>query len=181
MRIAVVNVSASNIQLAWGARIPVKFKEKVIRICNNLDISPNFLMAAIAFETGTTFSPSIENAAGSGAVGLIQFMPFTATNLRTTSKALKDMTAEQQLDFVEKYFQEFHNLKSVEDVYMAIFMPLAIGKSSGFILIDRDEKPIDYEQNKILDIDGDGKITKGEAATRVTEMLYLGLKQENMG
>lgn len=64
---------------------------------------------------------------------------------------------------------------------MAIFMPLAIGKSSGFILIDRDEKPIDYEQNKILDIDGDGKITKGEAATRVTEMLYLGLKQENMG
>lgn len=138
-------------------------------------------MAAIAFETGTTFSPSIENAAGSGAVGLIQFMPTTATNLGTTSKALKDMTAEHQLDFVKKYFQEFHHLKSLEDVYIAIFMPLALDKSSGFILIDRDDKPIDYEQNKVLDIDGDGKITKGEAATRVNEMLHLGLKQENIG
>ena len=106
-------------------------------------------------------------------------MPFTATNLGTTSKALKDMTAEQQLDFVEKYFQEFPDLESLEDVYMAIFMPLAIGKSSEFILIDREEKPIDYEQNKILDIDNDGKITKGEATTEVTEMLHLGLKREN--
>jgi hypothetical protein len=181
LQITVVNVSASNIQIAWGARISTEFKEKVIRICNDLNLSSNFLMAAIAFETGITFSPSIENAAGSGAVGLIQFMPFTATNLGTTSKALKDMTAEQQLDFVGKYFQEFPDLKSLEDIYMAIFMPLAIGKSSEFILIDKEEKPIDYEQNKILDIDNDGKITKGEAATKVTEMLHLGLKQENMG
>lgn len=41
-------------------------------------------MAAMAFESGETFSPSIKNAAGSGAVGLIQFMPSTAKALGTS-------------------------------------------------------------------------------------------------
>ena len=39
-------------------------------------------MAVMSFETGGTFDPGIRNAAGSGATGLIQFMPSTAAGLR---------------------------------------------------------------------------------------------------
>jgi hypothetical protein len=58
-------------------------------------------MAAMAFETGETFSPSIKNKA-SGATGLIQFMRSTAKGSGTTTAALAEMTAVDQLDFVEK-------------------------------------------------------------------------------
>jgi hypothetical protein len=59
-------------------------------------------MAAMAFETGGSFSPAVPNKAGSGAVGLIQFMPSTAKGLGTSTEALKKMSAVQQLDFVKK-------------------------------------------------------------------------------
>ena len=121
-------------------------------------------MASMAFETGETFSPSIENAAGSGAVGLIQFMPSTAKSLGSSSEELKQMSAVQQLTFVEKYFAPFKNrLKGLDDVYMAIFMPSAVGKSNDTVLIDKDTGPTAYRQNKGLDTNSDGKITKGEA------------------
>ena len=54
------------------------FRNKVIEIADRLLIDPNFLMAIMSFETGATFDPKIKNAAGSGATGLIQFMPTTA-------------------------------------------------------------------------------------------------------
>ena len=100
------------------------FKQKVIQIASDLKVNPNFLMAVMSFESGETFSPSIKNAAGSGAVGLIQFMPATAKQLGTTTAALAAMTAEDQLDFVAKYFRQFKKpLLTIEDVYMAVLLP----------------------------------------------------------
>jgi membrane-bound lytic murein transglycosylase B len=65
-------------KITWGVKVSDAFKRKVIVISQGLGVSPDFLMACMAFETGETFSPAIKNAAGSGAVGLIQFMPSTA-------------------------------------------------------------------------------------------------------
>ena len=45
-----------------------------------------------AISTGDIFRANIKNAAGSGAVGLIQFMPSTARSLGTTSERLAAMT-----------------------------------------------------------------------------------------
>src|SRR5688572_25827343 len=83
------------------------FLDKVRGIALELDVNPNFLMAVMSFETGGTFSPSQPNKAGSGAVGLIQFMPKTATGLGTSTAALVQMTAEEQLEFVAKHFRPF--------------------------------------------------------------------------
>lgn len=73
-------------KIAWGAVVTPDFCKAVIATCKNLGIpDPSYLMACIAFETGETFSPAIKNSAGSGAVGLIQFMPSTAKALGTTT------------------------------------------------------------------------------------------------
>ena len=64
--------------LAWGKKVSKPFRDRVTQIGTSLQLDPNFLMACIAFESNETFSASVQNAAGSGAVGLIQFMPGTA-------------------------------------------------------------------------------------------------------
>ncbi|MFZ0930716.1 MAG: transglycosylase SLT domain-containing protein [Syntrophobacteraceae bacterium] len=167
--------------LAWGKKVSEEFREKVTDICKELGTDPDNLMACMAFESGKTFSPSIKNAAGSGAVGLIQFMPATAQALGTTTEDLAAMTAEEQLDYVAKYFSPRKDeISSLEDVYMAILWPAAIGKPLDYVLFDKDDPdhPKRYIQNQGLDIDRDGKITKAEASNRVREKLEKGLLDE---
>src|SRR3954466_5080443 len=69
------------VRIAWGAKVGAAFKQRVISICDGLSVPVDFMMAAMAFESGESFSASVKNAAGSGAVGLIQFMPSTAVAL----------------------------------------------------------------------------------------------------
>lgn len=168
--------------LAWGKKVTKPFRDRLTEIAGNLEVDPSSLMACMAFETGRTFSPSVKNAAGSGAVGLIQFMPATAQALGTTSQQLAAMSAVRQLDYVEKYFlSRKGRLKTLEDVYMAILWPAAIGKPLSFVLFDRadPEHPRRYVQNAGLDFNRDGKITKAEAAEKVRRQLELGLLAEN--
>ena len=146
------------------------FKDKVVQIAARLDTNPNFLMAVMSFESGATFSPSVPNKAGSGAVGLIQFMPKTALGLGTSTEELVQMTAEAQLDFVEKHFKPFKGrLKTIEDTYMAVLLPKAVGKGSEFVLFERPS--VAFNQNKGLDIDGDGRITVFDASFKVRRLL----------
>jgi peptidoglycan hydrolase-like protein with peptidoglycan-binding domain len=147
-----------------------EFKLKVVQIARELGCDPNFLMAVMSFESGGTFSPSKKNAAGSGAVGLIQFMPQTAKSLGTSTAQLAQMTPERQLDFVAKYLAPFKGrLNTIEDVYMAVLMPSAIGRGPNHVLFRRPTKA--YAQNEGLDLDGDGVITVAEAAERVRRRL----------
>jgi hypothetical protein len=89
-------------RVAWGRRVSPEFKRKVIAIAGRLQADPNHLMAIMAFETGRSFDPAVTNHAGSGATGLIQFMPRTAEELDTTTHRLARMSAVDQLDYVEK-------------------------------------------------------------------------------
>lgn len=147
-----------------------EFKDKVMQIADRLGLNPNFLMAVMSFETGSTFSPKQRNFAGSGAIGLIQFMPTTAKALGTSTEELGRMSAEEQLDFVAKYFAPFKNkLKTIEDTYMAVLLPAAIGKGGDHVLFRKGTKA--YDQNRGLDLNHDGAITVGEAAAKVREQL----------
>lgn len=170
----------SNDAIAWGAKVTPAFKSKVIKICKNLDVSPDYLMSCMAFETGETFKPDIKNAAGSGAVGLIQFMPRTAKGLGTSIESLSKMSAVKQLDYVAKYFHKKKGkLKTLEDVYMAILYPAAIGQPSSHTLFSKNT--IVYEQNKGFDKDKDGKITLAEISGKVRAKYEKGLKQGYLG
>ncbi len=167
-------------RIAWGSAVELGFKTKVISIAFDLVVCVDFLMAAMAFESGETFSASVLNAAGSGAVGLIQFMPSTAKALGTTSAALAAMTAIEQLDYVKLCFTPYRGrLKTLEDVYMAILYPSAIGKGFGHVLFSRGTAV--YSQNAGLDLNGDGSITVGEAASRVRAKYEKGLTGKHIG
>lgn len=167
--------------LAWGKQVSAEFCDRIREIADSLGTDPNYLMACIAFESGETFSPAIKNAAGSGATGLIQFMPGTAQALGTTTEELASMTAEEQLDYVEEYFlPSSGKLTTLEDVYMAILWPAAVGKPLDYVLFEKDdpEHPRRYIQNAGLDFDQDGIITKAEAAGKVRKKLEKGLSPQ---
>lgn len=169
--------------LAWGAKVSADFRNIVKVTCKRVVIQdPSWLMACMAFETGETFRADIRNGAGSGAVGLIQFMPATAAALGTTIERLAHMTPEEQLWFVELYFKPWSGrLKSLGDVYGAILWPGMIGKPDSWPVFDKASvgHPKLYIQNKGLDYDRDGQITKKEIVSRVQKELDMGLRAEN--
>lgn len=168
-------------KLAWGARVSQDFRRINQSIAQEIGADPSELMACIAFETGGTFSPSVKNAAGSSGTGLIQFMRDTAIGLGTTVEDLAKMTAEEQLDiFVRKYFRPYRGrVGTLSDLYMAILKPTAIGKPEDFALIVNDGGKA-YVQNKGLDLNKDGNITKSEATSHVAKRLAEGLQAGNV-
>jgi hypothetical protein len=107
--------------------------QKIVEVSNRLGLpDPAMLANAIDFESGHTFSPSVKHPA-SGATGLIQFTGNTARSLGTSTDALGRMTATDQMEWVYRYFQPYiGRLHTQEDVYMAIFQPVAIGKGPDY-------------------------------------------------
>lgn len=141
--------------------LTAELKNKIIEVAGRLKIKPEWLEAVIANETAGTFDPSIKNFAGSGATGLIQFMPKTAIGLGTTTAALARMTAVQQMEYVYKYYLPYaKKVKSFPDLYLATFYPAAMGKPKTWSF----PKYI-TPQNRALDLNKDGIITKGEFDT----------------
>lgn len=163
--------------LAWGASVSERFRTLVAGIADRLTIDPSWVMASMAFETGRSFSPSIRNRV-SGATGLIQFMPSTARRMGTTVEDLAALTAEEQLAWVEAYFKPYAGrIDSLADCYMVILWPAAVGKPDDYVLAT--EGAAAYFQNKGLDLNADGRITKAEAASKVAALLAEGLRPEH--
>src|SRR3546814_4426455 len=79
-----------------------------------LGTKPEYLMAVMSFETGGSFSPAQANNAGSGATGLIQFMPNTAAGLGTSTAALAQMSSVEQLQYrSEEHTSELQSLMRI--------------------------------------------------------------------
>lgn len=168
--------------IAWGAKVKPSFKAKVLAISARLGCDPDDLMSCMAWESGRTFSASVKNMAGSGATGLIQFMPATARGLGTTVEQLAAMTAEQQLDYVERYFEPYRGrLRNLGDLYCAILWPAAVGKSDDHVLWSAASRPTTYRQNAGLDLNRNGQITRGECLAKLNAMKAEGLRPENVG
>lgn len=148
-----------------------QFIKEVEKMADRLGTKPEYVLAAMSFETGGTFDPSIQNPIG--ATGLIQFLRSTAIGLGTTTSDLKVMTAVGQLEFVEKYFKPFAGkLLTLEAVYTAIIS--GSPKKPDDVLF-RAGTPA-YKLNP-LDWNKDGKITASEATTPVGARLFGGIKK----
>lgn len=100
--------------------------EQIVALSDRLGLAdPASLANMVYFESN--FSPTAYNRK-TGATGLIQFMPTTATGLGTSTTALKGMSAAQQWAYVEKYLLKFAGkIRAPVDLYMAVFYPRAMG------------------------------------------------------
>lgn len=146
------------------------FLAKVNTVATNVGVSDEDLLRVIQFETGGSFAPD-QKAGTSSAIGLIQFMPDTATDLGTTSKDLALLTRVQQMDFVEKYLSRFKGrMQDFGDLYMAVHFPAAVGKDDDYVVYSKDHeykgRRKAYQANKGMDVNKDGKVTKAEAIAR---------------
>jgi hypothetical protein len=169
------------IPLAWGRKVAPAFRDRVRAIAGELGCSASDLMACMAWETGRSFSPSVRNSAGSGAIGLIQFMPQTAGQMHTTTDKLAAMSAVAQLDYVDLYFRPWRGrLHNLGDLYCAILWPAGVGKADTAILFEKGgDHPKLYLQNAGLDLNHDNDITRGEVTAKVRALLAEGLLPAN--
>lgn len=168
--------------IAWGAKVSPVFKARILWTADALGCDPNDLMACIAWESGETFSADIKNAAGSGATGLIQFMPSTARALGTTTAKLAQMTPEDQIRYVYEYFRPYAGrLHNLGDVYMAILWPKGVGKPDHYVLFSRSKTPTTFRQNAGLDGNHDGAVTRAECLVKINQKLAKGLEPGYLG
>ncbi len=159
------STALQNATIRAGNNTPA-FQKKLTEVAARLGANPQDLIKVMHFETGGTFSPSVVNKAGSGATGLIQFLPTTATSLGTTTAALARMSPEDQLDYVEKYLAPYKGrISNLQDLYMAVLYPDAIGKGQNYILFREGTKA--YTQNAGLDVEKKGYVTAGDATLMV--------------
>jgi hypothetical protein len=180
---ATPELNRGDMPAVWTDDVP--FINKVKELAQELKCSHIDLLACMSFETGKTFSPSVKNPNGS-ATGLIQFIETTARSLGTSTAELARMTRVGQTDFVRNYFLTGPVRKvsnpTIEDLYMAILWPAAVGRPNDFVLFtdpgeDRAPRNVQgrridaYWVNRGLDKNKDGRITKAEAAAKVREHL----------
>jgi hypothetical protein len=176
-----IGLISSGVDPIYAGKVPAavagdeEFQSAVTDTAGRLGIPEEHLYAAMSFETGGTFNPGITNAAGSGATGLIQFMPSTAKGLGTSTEELAGMSRARQMHYVEKYLSNkgIGPNSSLDDIYMAILFPAAVGKSDDYVLFGQGAMSgytgRAYDQNRGLDKNGDGSITKKEAAQKVID------------
>lgn len=156
--------------LIYADRVTGEVASEIIALARRLEMNPDHLMTIIHYETGGSFRASVRNP-HTRAVGLIQFLPSTARALGTTDAALERMSALEQLEWVERYLTPFRGrLTTLEDAYMAVLYPAAVGEPDDLVLFRRGSRS--YAHNPYLDRDEDGVVTKhevGEAVRRVYE------------
>ena len=150
-----------------------EFIAKLLQISEALGINPNWLMW-VMWKESKIDSKAVNKQPGDDddpytraryrATGLIQFMPQTAEGLATTNQALYMMSNIQQLNYVYKYFLPYKNkIKSVEDLYLVTFFPLAIGKADDWVFeTSKISRSKIAQQNPGIDANKDGKITLAE-------------------
>ncbi len=154
-------------------KLDKKFLNKVKKIAKKLNCNYKDLLAVMNSES----SLKSNNWNGTTAVGLIQFTQPAITELNKryktnlTKAKIAKMSPMEQLDWVEKLltlsksYTFAPNAKlSAADLYAITFLP---GRANQEVLCKNGENF--YKQNKNLDKNNDGKITKSDLAQHLSK------------
>lgn len=178
--------SALRRDLVTGKEVALKepgFLPKLKTVSKNLGVAEADLLSVMKFESG--LDPKARSPY-TKATGLIGFMPKTAEDLGTTVDKLREMSATEQLDYVEKFYKNA-NVKGMKkgDLYVATFMPAFLkspddtivglkGSDKDLLLPNGKSSRLSlgkiYEQNRILDTNNNGNITVGELRSVLDEI-----------
>lgn len=158
------------------------FEKKVRTISYKLRIPPEWLMAVMHSES--KFDASVQNFKGSGATGLIQFMPNTIKAYNISTTKLRNLNHVDQMDYVYRYLKEkqkkFKPYETLTDLYIAILYPVALTKDFCYTLYAKPSKA--YEMNVGLDEDEDGRVTISDIDKRMRRLYptaYQKIFQQN--
>lgn len=173
-----------DLDLAWSGLVPPEFTAIVKAWAEERGYEPcvaDYVMSIMAFESGRTFDPSIQNQGGSNAFGLIQFMAPAAKDLGYTLDQIRKMGQIEQLEkCVLPYFDmraRRKPMRHLEDFYLSVLYPAYVGKGLDEVLFE--EGSVGYRQNRGLDKNKDGNIVVGEIAETIYQMYYEGMKPKN--
>lgn len=140
------------------------FYDAWVAMAQRLGADPIDLMRVAYAETGV--SPTAHDPR-SNAGGLIGFMPSTLRGLgwKGSPEEFRELSATQQVPYVEAYYRPYKGrLRDDGLVYVANFLPAylsaAVAGGDSYVLTRQGEAF--YDQNQILDRDGDGEITVGD-------------------
>lgn len=131
-------------------------------VAERLQTQPAWLLNVMASES--LFNPAARNSLpGQTASGLLQFIEATARRMGTTTEMIRRMNPVDQLRLVERYLTPFRGrLNSLADVYLAVFRGVVIEGGDTIVVVDSNKERRIYALNKSLDLNGDGRIVKGE-------------------
>ena len=155
------------------ARREPGFMPALSNAVKSLGINVQDILSVIQHESG--FNPAARNPF-TGAAGLIQFMPRTAKSLGTSVEEIRTMSGTEQVPLIQKYFSPYKGkLNSVEDLYMATFLPAALDLNDNFKVGIRGstnkiwnlEQGKLYSQNRVFDADNKGYYTVGDIKNRI--------------
>lgn len=152
--------------LVWGGKVSCEFRKRVVQIAKNLGLpqkdleGANWLMTIIALESAYSFNPKIgtfgkdpDESKANKYIGLIQFGKGAASDVGTTRTHLMSLTAEQQLEFVEKHFKQkkFDKLLiSRTALYLAVNYPNSTKHASNKNYVVYDSSNAAYDSNDLF-------------------------------
>ena len=146
------------------------FEDKVREIAEMLGVAPEWLMAVMYSES--KFDAQVLNHKGSGATGLIQFMPGAANDMNVSLQRLRKMSHLQQLEYVylylEKVRERYGDYDSLTDLYLGILYPKARKQDFCYALYAKPTKS--YRQNSGLDENKDGIVTVSDIDLRMKRL-----------
>lgn len=159
------------------------FETKVREVAQRLNVEPEWLMAVMFSES--RFDAAAVNHKGSGAVGLIQFMPTTAVDMNVSLSKISNMTHVEQLEYVYRYLEgvrgKYGDFKSLTQLYLAILYPKALTGDYCYTLYAKPSQA--YKQNAGLDEDKDGRVTVSDVDRRMQRVFpsaYIAGKKQKV-
>jgi len=149
---------------------PSAFVANLREIALQLEVPTSWLMSVIYSES--RFDANVYNHKGSGAVGLIQFMPATAKELGISSAELAVMSPSAQLRYVRDYFlkvkERYGAYEDLTDLYLAVLYPKARKQDYCFTLYANPSRA--YKQNRGLDENKDGVVSISDIDKRMKRL-----------
>lgn len=143
-----------------------QFFQDIIDVCGRMRIDAMDMLGVMMAESNVRADAKNPN---SNASGLIQFLPKTLIGLGWTGtpESFRRLTADDQLPYVEAYFQPYVHfvLNSAARVYQVVFLPssLSLGSSMDTVIAEKGGLNAGvYDRNRGLDTNLDGAITVGE-------------------
>lgn len=150
----------------------------IVSVADSLGWNADWLIAIEKFESN--FDPKARNKF-SGATGAIQWMPGpngSAAKLGTSTDALFNMSLAEQQQYVYAYLLPFKNqVHSLEDAYLAVFFPKAIGQPDSYIVGSKEGSDFQqavYRQNSAFDKLGTGAIRREDIVSTIRAVYNSG-------